>query len=73
MKVNKIQAFQDHNEGLHYDEKDAIEANIDICIEGIEHNCENSESSLNRDIKVWAYNNPAQLRYILNNIQKIDL
>jgi hypothetical protein len=72
MKVDKITAYRDQNEGLHYDEKDAIEANIDICIENIGHSCSDS-GGLYQEIKEWALNNPGDLRYILANIKKIDV
>jgi hypothetical protein len=73
MKVDKITAYRDQNEGLHYDEKDAIEANIDICIENIGHSCNSSDSNFYKEIKEWALNNPGDLRYILANIKKIDV
>lgn len=74
MKVIKIQAFKANDGSLWEKESEAINDNInEIINETLEHNCENSGSSLSNDVKAWIKNNPKEVKYIVSNIKYAEI
>ena len=71
MKVEVIIAYKSEDDCIYENEKDAINQNIDLCIENMNHNCEGSNSSIYNDVKKWFRDYPKDVRYILANIGKI--
>jgi hypothetical protein len=71
MKVQVIKAYKSEDDCLFEEENDAINQNIDLCIERMEHRCEGSSSGIYTDIKKWFRDHPGDVRYILANIKKV--
>ena len=71
MKVQVIKAYKSEDDCIYEDEASAINQNIDLCVDNMNHNCEGSDSSLYNDVKKWFLNHPKDARYILANIGKI--
>lgn len=71
MKVQVIKAYKSEDDCIYEEEKDAINQNIDICIEAMNHSCNDSNSSIYTDVKKWFRDHPKDVRYILANINKI--
>ena len=72
MKVQVIKAYKSEDDCIFEQEKDAINQNIDLCIENMNHNCEGSNSDIYNDVKRWFRDYPKDVRYILANIKKIN-
>jgi hypothetical protein len=51
MKVQVIKAYKSEDDCIYEDEASAINQNIDLCIEAMNHNCEGSNSSIYDDVK----------------------
>lgn len=71
MKVEIIKAYKSEDECIFEKEADAINQNINICIDNLEHCCQTSDSDIYSDIKRWFRDHPKDVRYILANINKI--
>ncbi len=70
MKVEKISAFRSDNEQVWETEKQAIESNIDDIVVKL---FDVSDNPNHFQVKEWIKDNKKEIRYILNNIDKIDL
>lgn len=70
VKVTQVKAFKSENGCLWETEKEAIEQNIEEAMPQI-----NSDTYLGRmqELKEWFKNNKHSVRYILANIDKIDV
>lgn len=73
MKVTLVDAFQSDDGNLWETEKEAIEANISECINKIDLSSNLTYSQIEDKIKLWMRNEKAAVRYVLNNINKIDI
>jgi len=77
MKIEIIKAYKSEDECIFEKEADAINQNINICIDNLEHCCQTSDSDyiaeaiIYSDIKRWFRDHPKDVRYILANINKI--
>ena len=72
MKVQVIKAYKSEDDCIYEDEASAINQNIDLCVENLNHSCEGSNSSIYNDVKKWFRDHPKDVRYILANIKKIN-
>lgn len=68
MKVQVIKAYKSEDDCIYEDEVSAINHNIDLCIDNMNH----SNSSIYNDVKKWFRYHPKDVRYILANIKKIN-
>jgi hypothetical protein len=71
MKVTKVNAFKSNDDSLYATEQEAINDNIDMAIDLIDHSCEGS-SNLRQEIRDWFRNYPKEIRYIQSTIKKVD-
>lgn len=71
MRVEQIKAYKSEDDCIFEQEADAINQNIDICIDRMEHRCEGSSSGIYNDVKKWFRDHPGDVRYILRNIKNI--
>lgn len=71
MKVEVIKAYKSEDDNIYEYENDAINQNIDLCIENMGHDCGSGESSIYADVKKWFMNHPKDVRYILANVGKV--
>jgi hypothetical protein len=67
MKVEKTTAYRSENESLWETEKEAIENNIDSLISEID------TFDIYTGVKAWFKKNPKSVKYILANINKINV
>jgi hypothetical protein len=73
MKVTKVTAFRADDETLWSTESDAVEQNINNALINIDFSSDDTHSSREQKLKVWFKNNKADVRFILNNIDKLKL
>ena len=71
MKVQVIKAYKAEDDCIYENENEAISQNIDLCIENMNHSCNDSSSNIYMDVKKWFRDHPKDVRYILANIGKI--
>jgi len=73
MKVTKLTAFQADDESLWTTESEAVEQNINIALDDMNISPDDSYSTRQTKLKVWFKNNKTSVRFILNNINKLEL
>jgi hypothetical protein len=71
MKIKIIKAYKSDDGCIWESEQEAIDQNIDQCIDMLGHTCTNNNSNIKADIKRWFRDNPKEIRYILANINKV--
>lgn len=72
MKVTKITAFEADDESLWATEMEAIEQNITEGLKKIGLTAEDGYTVRQQKLKTWFKENKSVVRYILNNINKIE-
>lgn len=73
MKVTKVNAFKSEDSSIWETEEEAIAQNIKDCICLLDHDCGEGSSNISYDIMIWFKENPKEVKYILANINKIDI
>jgi hypothetical protein len=73
MKITLIKAFRSNDGCIWESEKDAIQQNIDECFGKTNISTTDTYTAIKDKVLLWIHNNPKDVRYILNNIDKIDI
>ncbi len=73
MKVTLVDAFQSDDGSLWETEKEAIDSNITECINKINISSGDTYSQIEDKIKFWLRDEKVSVRYVLKNINKIDI
>ena len=71
MKVTKVNAFKSNDDSLYATEQEAINDNINMAIDLIDHNCEGSTGNLRQEVRDWFRSYPREIKYILANIKNV--
>lgn len=70
MKVEQVKAFKSDDGCIWETEVEAIDQNIENCIVSL---FEISREPSYNDIKLWIKQNKVKVKYILNNVNKLNL
>jgi hypothetical protein len=71
MKVSVIKAFQSNDGCIWETEEEAVNQNIDECLDIMEISHGDSYGTIREKLKKWFKDHPSQVRYVRNNIHKL--
>lgn len=67
MRVTKVTGYEAADGSLWETEREAIDCNINTCLDKLSHKPDQHE------IKTWLRDNKTDIRYILSNIDKMEI